>query len=304
MSLKTLLISLMVDKRSNSKLGMLYIVATPIGNLEDITLRALGVLGQVDLIAAEDTRWTKKLLDHHQIKSRLISYHEHNEVERTKSLVEKLRGGVSVALVSNAGTPSVSDPGFRLIREAIANDIVIVPIPGASAIITALSASGLATDSFVFAGFLSKKDGKRRNQLQALEGEERTIILYESPFRILTLLRELIEIMGDRYGVLSREMTKTYEEFLRGNLSEILDNLKNRPAVKGEITLLIEKKQKDDAAALLDVVREELRIRLAAKDETLSSIVKKTSAKYGLPKKLVYSEALKINERLINSTTS
>jgi len=294
----------MVDKRSNSKPGMLYIVATPIGNLEDITLRALGVLEQVDLIAAEDTRWTKKLLGHHQIKSRLISYHEHNEVERTKSLVEKLRGGLSVALVSNAGTPSVSDPGFRLIREAIANDIVIVPIPGASAIITALSASGLATDSFVFAGFLSKKDGKRRNQLQALEGEERTIILYESPFRILTLLKELIEIMGDRYGVLSREMTKTYEEFLRGNLSEILDNLKNRPAIKGEITLLIEKKQKDDAAALLDVVREELRIRLAAKDDTLSSIVKKTSAKYGLPKNIVYSEALKINERLINSTTS
>ena len=290
----------MVDKRSNSKPGMLYIVATPIGNLEDITLRALGVLGQVDLIAAEDTRWTKKLLGHHQIKSRLISYHEHNEVERTKSLVEKLRGGLSVALVSNAGTPSVSDPGFRLIREAIANDIVIVPIPGASAIITALSASGLATDSFVFAGFLSKKDGKRRNQLQALEGEERTIILYESPFRILTLLKELIEIMGDRYGVLSREMTKTYEEFLRGNLSEILDNLKNRPAIKGEITLLIEKKQKDDAAALLDVVREELRIRLAAKDDTLSSIVKKTSAKYGLPKNIVYSEALKVNKTLGN----
>ena len=290
----------MVDKRSNSKPGMLYIVATPIGNLEDITLRALGVLGQVDLIAAEDTRWTKKLLGHHQIKSRLISYHEHNEVERTKSLVEKLRGGLSVALVSNAGTPSVSDPGFRLIREAIANDIVIVPIPGASAIITALSASGLATDSFVFAGFLSKKDGKRRNQLQALEGEERTIILYESPFRILTLLKELIEIMGDRYGVLSREMTKTYEEFLRGNLSEILDSLKNRPAIKGEITLLIEKKQKDDAAALLDVVREELRIRLAAKDDTLSSIVKKTSAKYGLPKNIVYSEALKVNKTLGN----
>ena len=290
----------MVDKQSDSKLGMLYIVATPIGNLKDITLRALGVLGQVDLIAAEDTRWTKKLLDHHQIKNRLISYHEHNEVERTKFLVEKLRGGLSVALVSNAGTPSVSDPGFRLIREAIANDIVIVPIPGASAIITALSASGLATDSFVFIGFLSKKDGKRRNQIQALEGEERTIILYESPFRILPLLKELIEIMGDRYGVLSREMTKTHEEFLRGNLSEILDDLNNRPAVKGEITLLIEKKQKDDAAALLDVVREELRIRLAAKDETLSSIVKKTSAKYGLPKRIVYSEALKFNKTIEN----
>ena len=290
----------MVDKQSDSKLGMLYIVATPIGNLKDITLRALGVLGQVDLIASEDTRWTKKLLDHHQIKNRLISYHEHNEVERTKALVEKLRGGLSVALVSNAGTPSVSDPGFRLIREAIANDIAIVPIPGASAIITALSASGLATDSFVFVGFLSKKGGKRRNQIQALEGEERTVILYESPFRILPLLKELIEIMGNRRGVLSREMTKVHEEFLRGNLSEILNDLNNRPAVKGEITLLIEKKQKDDAAALLDVVREELRIRLAAKDETLSSIVKKTSAKYGLPKKIVYSEALKVNKTIRN----
>ncbi|HIJ57551.1 MAG TPA: 16S rRNA (cytidine(1402)-2'-O)-methyltransferase [Deltaproteobacteria bacterium] len=293
----------MADKRYDSTPGMLYIVATPIGNLEDITLRALAVLGQVDLIAAEDTRWTIKLLERHQIKTRLISYHEHNEVERTKSIVEKLRGGLSVALVSNAGTPSVSDPGFRLIREAIANDIVLVPIPGASAIITALSASGLATDSFVFVGFLSKKDGKRRSQIQALEGEERTVILYESPFRILPLLKELIEIMGDRYGVISREMTKTHEEFLRGNLSEILENLKNRPAVKGEITLLLEKKQKDDAEALLDVVREELRIRIAAKEETLSSIVRKTSTKYGLPKKIVYSEALKINERLINSTT-
>lgn len=290
----------MVDKESNAKSGKLYIVATPIGNLEDITLRALRILAQVDLIAAEDTRWTKKLLAHHQIKNQMISYHEHNEVERTKSLVEKLNKGLSIALVSNAGTPSVSDPGFRLIQGAIANDLAVVPVPGVSAIITALSTSGLATDSFVFMGFLSKKEGKRRNQIQALDREERTIILYESPFRILSLLKELIEIMGNRYGVLSREMTKTHEEFLRGNLSEILDNLTTRPAVKGEITLLIEKKQKDDPAALLDVVRSELRIRLAAKDETLSSIVKKTSAKYGLPKKLVYTEALKVNDAMGN----
>ena len=203
-----------------------------------------------------------------------------------------------MALVSDAGTPSVSDPGFRLIQEAIANNLAVVPVPGASAIITALSASGLATDAFVFVGFLSRKDGKRRNQIQALETEARTLILYESPFRILAILKELIEILGNRYGVLSREMTKSHEEFLRGNLSEILDALKNRPTVKGEITLLIEKKPKDDAAALLDVVREELRIRLAAKDESLSIIVKKTSTKYGLSKKIVYSEALKVNETI------
>lgn len=288
----------MGDNKSDSKYGMLYVVATPIGNMEDITIRALAVLAQVELIAAEDTRWTKKLLDRHLIHNRLISYHEHNEVDRTKLLMDKLKEGVSVALVSNAGTPSVSDPGFRLIREAIANDIVIVPIPGASAIITALSASGLATDSFVFAGFLSKKNGKRRNQIQSLEKEERTIILYESPFRILVLIEELIEIFGNRYAVLSREMTKAHEEFLRGKLSDILDNLKKRPAVKGEITLLIEKKQKDDTAALLDVIREELKIRLAAEDEALSTIVKKTATKYGLPKKIVYSEALRINETL------
>ena len=288
----------MVDNNSKLQFGILYVVATPIGNLDDITLRALRILTQVDLIAAEDTRWTKKLLDHHEIKNRMTSYHEHNEVAKTNSLIEKLNRGLSIALVSNAGTPSVSDPGFRLVQEAIANNLTVVPIPGPSAIITALSASGLATDSFVFVGFLSRKDGKRRNQIQALESEDRTLILYESPFRILTLLKELIEILGNRYGVLSREMTKSHEEFLRGNLSEILDVLKNRPAVKGEITLLIEKKPKDDAAALLDVVREELRIRLAAKDESLSIIVKKTSAKYGLSKKIVYSEALKVNETI------
>jgi 16S rRNA (cytidine1402-2'-O)-methyltransferase len=208
----------------------LYVVATPIGNRDDITIRALNILGRVDLVAAENTRHTGRLLAHHNIKGNLISYHEHNEVKRTPELIHRLKTGSSVALVSNAGTPSVSDPGYRLVKEAIANNIKVIPVPGVSAAVTALSAAGLPTYSFIFVGFPAKKKAKRLKQLKELASEIRTIIFYESPKRILTFLEEIIDAMGDRYGVLSREMTKLHEEFLRGFLSEIHYILNARPA--------------------------------------------------------------------------
>ena len=227
------------DRKDKIKKGKLYIVATPIGNKDDITLRAVKVLGEVDLIAAEDTRETGNLLAYHKIKNNLISCHEHNETRRVPGLINKLENGLSIALVSDAGTPSVSDPGYRLINEAIAENIRIIPVPGVSAATAALSASGLATDSFIFIGFAAKRKEKRKKHLKKLADESKTIIFYESPRRILTFLDEIIETMGDRYAVLAREMTKRYEEFIRGLLSEIKKNLKKRPSIKGELTLLV-----------------------------------------------------------------
>lgn len=277
------------------KKGDLYVISTPIGNMEDITLRALNVLGRVDLVAAEDTKHTLRLLAHHNIKRRLISYHEHNEKERTKNLLDKLNSGLSVALVSNAGTPTVSDPGYQLIKAAIGRDIKVVPIPGVSAAVTALSVSGMPTDSFVFVGFLAKKKGKRLEQLRKLAFEQRTIIFYESPRRIQTLLNEIILNMGDRNGVLCREMTKLYEEFVRGNLSDILRSLKERPSIKGECTLLVagEEENKD---VPVEKVRREIKKRLASAKGSLSDIAKEIAKKYNLPKNRVYDEALKIKE--------
>ena len=199
------------DKKKNN--GVLYVVATPIGNREDITLRALNILRDVDLIAAEDTRKTGKLLAFYQIKNRLISFHEHNEKKRTPEMIAKLLKGVSIALVSNAGTPSVSDPGYRLLKAAIANHITVSPIPGASAVTAAMSVAGLPTDSFVFIGFAPKKKGKRLKFLAELSAEPRSLVFYESPQRILALLEEIISCMNDRNAMLAREMTKLHEEF-------------------------------------------------------------------------------------------
>ena len=240
-----------------NKTGDLYVVTTPIGNMEDITIRALKTLGQVDLVAAEDTRHTGRLLARHDIKNNLISYHEHNEKARTPMLIHRLKAGSSVALVTNAGTPAVSDPGYRLVKAAIANHIRVIPIPGVSALITAISAAGLPTDSFIFAGFPAKKKAKRLKQLLDLADEKRTLIFYENPGRILAFMEELADVMGDRYGVLCREMTKLHEEFLRGILSEIMDVLRERPAVKGECTLLVKGCEEDNEVSL-DVVRAEL----------------------------------------------
>ena len=286
---------------SNYKGGTLYVVATPIGNRDDITIRALKTLGQVDLIAAEDTRRTGQLLAHHRIKGHLLSYHEHNENERTPDLVHKLKTGLSIALVTDAGTPSVSDPGYRLVNAAVTNDIKVIPIPGVSAVITALSAAGMPTDAYVFVGFSAKKKSRRLKQLQALAGEPRTIVFFESPKRILTFLGEIKNIMGDRYGVLCREMTKIHEEFIRGSISEILTELNTRTAVKGECTLLLAGCGNEGEAPIA-VVRGEIKKALQNKKGTLSEIAKAMAKKYDLPKNRVYNEALKL-KREANGTT-
>ena len=273
--------------------GTLYVVATPIGHRDDLTLRALNILGQVDLIAAEDTRKTRRFLKLHGINGSFISYHEHNEKERTSQILKKLQAGTSIALVSNAGTPTVSDPGYRLIKSAASNEVAIVPVPGVSAAATALSVAGLPTDAFTFAGFLPKKKGKRLKLLDQLAQEPRTLIFYESPKRILTLIDEIIDTMGDRFGVLAREMTKLHEEFIRDQLSEILAILKRRSAIKGECTLLVSGWD-DNRSVEWESVENEIKEELQSSTEPVSKLVKRISQKYGLPKNKVYQEALVI----------
>ena len=219
--------------------GVLYIVSTPIGNLEDITLRAIRVLRQVDIIAAEDTRKTQILLRKYNIKSRLTSYFEHNEQFKTEELMKKLRSGAKVAVVSEAGTPSISDPGYRIVTAAVNESISVVSVPGVCASIAALSVSGLPVHRFAFEGFLPPKTGKRKNYLKKISREERTLIFYESPYRVIFTIGDMIEIFGNRQAMLAREMTKLFEENMRGTLSEILEKLGDRK-VKGEITLVVE----------------------------------------------------------------
>ena len=279
--------------------GVLFVVATPIGNLEDITLRALAVLRSADLIAAEDTRKTAQLLSRHGITKSLVSYHDHNERRRTPELLQRLRQGATIALVSNAGTPGISDPGYRLVSAAAAAGLRIVPVPGATAAAAALSASGLPTDAFVFAGFLSKKAGKRLTQIKALASEARTVILYESPQRIVALLAELHQILGDRHAVLARELTKIHEEFIRGRLSGILETLQARPEVKGECTLLLSGAQPREMPPF-DEVQEDIRRALASASGGLSELARELAHKHGLPRKAIYAEAMRIKaERML-----
>lgn len=222
--------------------GTLYLVGTPIGNMEDITLRALRILKEVDLIACEDTRHTVQLLDHYGIEKMTVSYHEHNELTRAAELIVHLEQGDNIAMVSDAGMPGVSDPGYRLIALAVRHHIKVVPVPGASAFLSALVASGLATDSFRFSGFLPSKQGARRTLLEAVRHSPRTQIFYEAPHRIVEALQDIVELLGpDRHVVVAREVTKLHEEFLRGRAEDLLATLKKRGEVKGEITLLIGK---------------------------------------------------------------
>lgn len=276
--------------------GTLYVVATPIGHRDDITLRALKILDQVDLIAAEDTRKTRRFLELHGVNGSFISYHEHNENERTPQILTKLQNGASVALVSNAGTPTMSDPGYRLIKSAARNEVTIVPVPGVSAAATALSVAGLPTDTFTFAGFLPKKKGKRMKQLDELAREPRTLIFYESPKRIMTLINEILDAMGDRYGVMAREMTKLHEEFIRGQLSEILEILETRSGVKGECTLVVTGRD-ESYTADGETVKNEIQDQLKSSKESVSMLVKKISQKYGISKNKVYQEALEIRRQ-------
>jgi 16S rRNA (cytidine1402-2'-O)-methyltransferase len=228
----------MTDVQDDSAKGCLYLVATPIGNLEDITLRALRVLKEADLIACEDTRQTQKLLQHYAIHKEMVSYHAHNELMRAPELVIQLEEGAQVALVSDAGTPVVSDPGHRLVVLCLRHHIPVVPIPGPSAFVAALAASGLPTDEFLFVGFLPSRAGARRKKLDALKSEPRALVLYEAPHRLAETLADAADILGARQAVVAREVTKIHEEFLRGSLPELRDAA-NKRAPRGEITLLI-----------------------------------------------------------------
>jgi len=217
--------------------GMLFLVGTPIGNLEDITFRALRTLKEVDLIACEDTRRTQQLLNHYSITTPTISYHEHNELTRAPELVLRLEEGSHIALVSDAGMPVISDPGYRLVTLAIRHNIPVIPIPGASAFVAALSAAGLPVDKFRFLGFLPSKKAQRRKALEELRGSSKTLVFYEAPHRLLDMLADLRDVLGDLPVVVAREVTKVHEEFVRGTASEVLAQLKKKP-VKGEITVL------------------------------------------------------------------
>lgn len=230
----------------NSPPGTLYLVSTPIGNLEDITLRALRVLKEVDLVAAEDTRQTRRLLTHYNIRTPLTSYFEANQQVKGDKLIERLKAGETIALVSDAGTPIISDPGYPLLRGCIEAEIPIIPIPGASAVVTAASISGLPLHNFTFEGFLSPKSGKRKRQLRVLADEERTLILFESPHRLRRFLEDVLEVMGERDIVIARELTKRFEEVFRGNVSKALEKFRNTEP-RGEFTIVISGvRRKDD----------------------------------------------------------
>ena len=240
--------------------GTLYLVATPIGNLADITHRALHILKDVDLIACEDTRHTHKLLQHYGITTKTVSYHEHNEQQRTAQLVDQLKQGSDIAVVSDAGTPSISDPGFRLVRAAIENDLTVVPVPGPSAVISALIAAGLPTDEFFFAGFLPSRSNARRTRLSELRAVPGTLIFYEAPHRLATTLKDAYEILGEREAAVARELTKLHEEIKRGRLSELASYFEDDNKARGEIVVLIDRnviaepaaKTESSIAALVD----------------------------------------------------
>jgi len=269
--------------------GTLYVVATPIGNLEDITLRALRVLKEVDVIAAEDTRHTQILLNHYGIRTPLTSYHEHNEKTKARQLMSRLERGEQIALVSDAGTPAISDPGYRLAVEAIRGGIPVIPIPGASALTAVLSAGGLPTDRFVFDGFLPAKKQERRARLRALSSETGTLVIYEAPHRLTETLNDLAEILGDREIVLAREVSKVHEEFLRGRLTEVAKQVAGRE-IKGELTLLIGG-SRGQSEVSQEQIEEEIR---KLKDDGLrvKEIAEILGEKYGYSKKEIYRLAL------------
>jgi len=269
--------------------GTLYVVATPIGNLEDITLRALRVLKEVDVIAAEDTRHTQILLNHYGIRTPLTSYHEHNEKTKARQLMSRLERGEQIALVSDAGTPAISDPGYRLAVEAIRGGIPVIPIPGASALTAVLSAGGLPTDRFVFDGFLPAKKQERRARLRALSSETGTLVIYEAPHRLTETLNDLAEILGDREIVLAREVSKVHEEFLRGRLTEVAKQIAGRE-IKGELTLLIGG-SRGQSEVSQEQIEKEIR-KLKNDGLRVKEIAEILGEKYGYPKKEIYRLAL------------
>ena len=281
-----------MQPHSNGRTGCLYLVATPIGNLEDITLRALRILKEVDQIACEDTRHTQKLLSHYNIQKPLVSYHEHNEMTRAPELVLGMEQGAQIALVSDAGMPLVSDPGYRLVTLSLRHHLPVVPIPGAAALLAALSASGLPNEEFLFVGFLPARTAERRRALDRLRIENRTIIFYEAPHRIEETLADAREILGDRPACLAREVTKLHEEFRRGTLSELAASLSGKPA-RGEITLLVgalppeaRAAQRDTSQSLAERVDELIRQAKLDRKEALKLAAKER----GMTKRAAYQE--------------
>jgi 16S rRNA (cytidine1402-2'-O)-methyltransferase len=270
--------------------GILYLVSTPIGNLEDITLRAVRVLREVNLIACEDTRQTRKLLDHLGISKPTVSYHEHNESARADDLIAKLKSGANIALVSDAGTPLISDPGYRVVQAAIKASICIVPVPGPSAALTALAASGLPTDSFRFCGFLPPRGTQRRKLLEQLRSEDCTLVFYEAPHRITEALADIEAVFGARPLAVARELTKLHEEFLRGTASSIRQDLEARPSVKGEITLLIGKAVEPEINP--DVQPEEEVRALEQQGMARMDAVKQVAKARGIPKRDLYRRVI------------
>ena len=272
---------------NNIKKGALYIVATPIGNLEDITLRAIRVLKEVKIIAAEDTRRTRKLLGAYQISTPMTSLYDHIEDRKSSVLISKMNEGMDVAIVSDAGTPGISDPGYVLVSKAIAEGIEIVPVPGASALVTALSVSGLPTDSFAFYGFLPSRSGKRRQFLSTIMDEAKTLVFYESPKRLIESLRDIGEVLGDRKIVVLREMTKVFEEIMRGTVEEVINQLQGR-VVKGEVTLVIGRKEKLPSSFSDDEILVKFEELWKGSESSRRDIIEKIAKELGIPKKRVY----------------
>ena len=272
--------------------GILYIVATPIGNLEDITLRAIRILESADLIAAEDTRQTLKLLNHLQISKQLISYHRHNEEIKTEFLIKELKKGKDVALVSDAGTPGISDPGEEIIRKCIEENIKIVPVPGACAMINALIASGISTKEFEFLGFLPINKKLRKNKLEEIKNANKTVILYEAPHKLLHTLEDLKEIINDRKIVLARELTKIHEEFIRGDINLLLDKAEE---IKGEIVLIIEanKNEKENDFAKLSIEEQYNLYKEQGLDK--KDIIKKIAKNKNVNKNEIYQKFIDID---------
>jgi 16S rRNA (cytidine1402-2'-O)-methyltransferase len=270
--------------------GKLFVVGTPIGNLEDITFRAVRILKEVDLIACEDTRHSQKLFNHYSIQTRTISYHEHNEMTRAPELIIQIEDGSHVALVSDAGMPGISDPGFRLVQLAIRHMIPVVPVPGASAFVAALAAAGLPMDRFRFLGFLPSKTLERRKHLKELESAERTLVLYESPHRLVEMLEDVRNILGNRPTVIAREVTKLHEEFVRGSVSEVIEHLMKKP-VKGEITVLLGAPGETEAKpGSVQSIREEIYRVMADDGMDEREALKIVARRRGIPKSQAYRE--------------
>jgi 16S rRNA (cytidine1402-2'-O)-methyltransferase len=276
--------------RRSSKPGTLYVVATPIGNLEDLTLRALRILKEVDWIASEDSRTTRKLLGVYDINTPLVSYHEQGVKRRGAWIIQQVRSGKDVALVSEAGTPGVSDPGYELIRDCLSEGLDVVPIPGPSAVLAALCVCGLPTDRFVFEGFLPRRRPQRIRTLKGLRGDHRTLVFFESPRRLESTLMDMVEVLGDRKAAIARELTKVFEEFRRGTLRQLLDWAKEAEP-KGEFTIMVAGHQGDVHS--LEVLRERvafLKQRCGLGDREIVRVLREETK---LPGKVIYSEVLR-----------